>query len=303
MSFRNFERNRLRNGPAAHAEDSQPNESINKRQAAPTLIIPTKQPRFTDSKRGFRGGRGWARGGYYATAGHPINPPPRNPVHSVPRPPAQIINSGSKRVPTADPDAFSRQPFRRDSAEAVVIRPNSYYEQRTRVPATTSTSTPTSGGFNADVHSRNATKGQPTPMPTSSGLNAYPTHTVNPARTTALPTSRVSDSPPPMKRQRIEPPVRVKVEEPLAVLPPRVDSPPRPPSSHSPVRVKQEHRTPSPPPTRPFATSGSKRYWPVPEDCKRAFNPQFDANRREWLGHECDILKDLGLKIVKYFFR
>ncbi|KAF7336080.1 NTF2 domain-containing protein [Mycena sanguinolenta] len=63
---------------------------------------------------------------------------------------------------------------------------------------------------------------------------------------------------------------------------------------------------PPPPPansSRLSATSGSQRYWPVPANCKRAFDPEFDTNRREWLHRECDKLKDLGLKVVKYFFR
>ncbi|KAF7289960.1 NTF2 domain-containing protein [Mycena indigotica] len=69
---------------------------------------------------------------------------------------------------------------------------------------------------------------------------------------------------------------------------------------HLPV-IKSEPRSPSPPPRR-SATSGSKRFFPVPQDCTR-LNPNYVANRRNWAQRECVGLRELGLHITKYFFR
>ncbi|KAJ7070319.1 hypothetical protein B0H15DRAFT_1027784 [Mycena belliarum] len=56
--------------PIAHAEDSQPNESIDKRRAVPSLVLPSKSQPRSDYRHGFQGknrGRGGipnARGGH-----------------------------------------------------------------------------------------------------------------------------------------------------------------------------------------------------------------------------------------------
>ncbi|KAF8190001.1 hypothetical protein K438DRAFT_1971487 [Mycena galopus ATCC 62051] len=188
---------------------------------------------------------------------------------------------------------------------------------------------PTSNGPDSDIYPRNAppaTKAQTPPTPAShNSVSAVQT-----IAQTAI--SRVPHSPPPLKRRRIETAVKVKLEEVPSVLPPRAaNSPPPirieperrapspppadqeppsilPPRARNPpsIRIKQERRTPSPSPEAPprlSATSGSKRYWPVPNNCKRAVDPQFHENRQAWLRRECAVLKDLGLKVVKYFFR
>ncbi|KAJ7442526.1 hypothetical protein B0H11DRAFT_2251414 [Mycena galericulata] len=135
-------------------------------------------------------------------------------------------------------------------------------------------------------------------------------HTTPPEQTTA----RDLNSPPPNKRRRLDEPV-IKTEELPSIIQPRSPTPrtrspttavPRgttPPPT--PVHVKHEPRTPSPPPADPprrTATSGSKRYFPVPPDCTRR-NPEFQDNRRKWARRECVILRDLGLHIEKFFFR
>ncbi|KAJ6499521.1 hypothetical protein C8R47DRAFT_1068466 [Mycena vitilis] len=113
--------------------------------------------------------------------------------------------------------------------------------------------------------------------------------------------------PPPAKRRRVEP--IVKIEETPILLPAQPSSPPvelplPARAATPPVRIKLEARTPSPPPelSRRSATSGSKRCFPVPASCTRA-NPDFAAARRKWGRGECAVLRDLGLKVEKYFFR
>ncbi|KAJ7057780.1 hypothetical protein C8F01DRAFT_322782 [Mycena amicta] len=67
------------------------------------------------------------------------------------------------------------------------------------------------------------------------------------------------------------------------------------------VVVKTEPRSPSPSPRR-AATSGSKRYFPVPRDCTR-LDPNYVANRRKWAQRESSVLRNLGLRVLKFFFR
>ncbi|KAJ7241031.1 hypothetical protein B0H12DRAFT_1134019 [Mycena haematopus] len=316
-----FERNRYGKGKgaasAAHAEDSQPNESIDKRRRAPSLVVPSKQNLRSDSHRGFRGrGMGWRRGGPLA-AGHtaykqfPPNIP--RPVYTPPGP----TNSVSGRVPAEVSDASTRQPITHDSTEAVIVRPNPFYERRVRISDSGSELAPAIQASASRMSLTNVLDSNAENAPSAPKAQAQPTlhNFVSPVQTIALPvTSRVSLSPPPPKRRRVESIVRVKVEEFPSVLPPRTSPSPTallpphtsPSPTAPPVRIKQEKHTPSPPPADPprrSATSGSKRYWPVPDNCKRALNPQFDTNRRDWLRRECTILKDHGLKVVKYFFR
>ncbi|KAJ7207068.1 hypothetical protein GGX14DRAFT_636006 [Mycena pura] len=180
-------------------------------------------------------------------------------------------------------------------------------------------SVPSSTGFGSMAPTRNTlpsikAAGNRTPSP----WNIPSDQTVLPLET------RVPNSPPPLKRRRIEPnetlPSRhasshvevattrvsspvVKTEElPIAVSTSALRNP-KPPLT--PVRVKLEPCTVSPPPPDPprrAVRSGSKRYFPVPHDCTR-MDPNFAANRRSWAYRECAILRGLGLRVEKFFFR
>ncbi|KAJ6571879.1 hypothetical protein B0H19DRAFT_1255807 [Mycena capillaripes] len=331
MSFtRNFDKNRHGFGkgkgkpsaPIAHAEDSQPNESIDKRRAVPALVVPSKPkpPQRSADLRygGFRGrGRGGGRGG----ASVPNHNAYKPPVHGGPQ---SLSGRGSGSMNAGPVNSASGRIF--DASRGYPIprpfptqQPNPYLEHIARVSelARVPNQIPASARVASPIPFLNAlsstTHAQNTPA-----LQRVRPRPVSPAQTTPiLPVaSRVPDSPPPPKRRRIEQ-VVVKIEEPVVVLPPH----PHPPSPHvgtaapdihssppstPPIRIKLENRSPSPPPADPprrSATSGSKRYFPVPADCTKALNPQFAANRRKWARSECAVLLDLGLKVTKFFFR
>ncbi|KAJ7615049.1 hypothetical protein DFH06DRAFT_128689 [Mycena polygramma] len=300
---RNFERNRpgFRNGngrgkkpvaTVAHAEDSQPNESIDKRRGAPALVVPSKAkpppPRPADARWGFRG-KGWrgGRGGSF-TPNHTTRNSARPDVQSFTPPPAR--NSGSSAGPV---DAGRRVPYVASVASKARPIPIPILPPSSARPASTSLVYPSSSA--------------PAPLnapPLAQARHASPIHI--PEQPIPIPPRDLA-LPPPVKRRRVEP--IVKVEETPILLPPRPPSPPiEPPlparAATPPVRIKLEPRTPSPPPepSRRSATSGSKRCFPVPASCTRA-NPDFAAARRKWARGECTVLRDLGLKVEKYFFR
>ncbi|KAF7348442.1 hypothetical protein MVEN_01361200 [Mycena venus] len=322
MSFRlgkKFERNRFGKAKGAaitHAEDSQPNESIDKRRAVPALVVPSK-PRSAELKWGNRG-RGRDRYGGYSEAFTTSHTATKLPPHNFAPSPAGwgsgSTSSGSGRV-SAVRDASRRQPIPRDLTETVIIQPNPYYarvsDDLVRAPPTTIprpvSPNPTPNNFDSEIHTP---LGDTIEATAQSRTTPTARTSVSPAQVLLPSTSRVSDSPPPSKRQRIEHGVKIKIEEPPSVLPTRAASPPAirssSPSSR-PVCIKQELRTPSPPPADPprrSATEGSKRYWPLPDSCKRALNPfNFEKERKDWLRAEHTTLRDLGLQIVRSFFR
>ncbi|KAF7326375.1 hypothetical protein MVEN_02623900 [Mycena venus] len=296
MSFRlgkKFERNRFGKAKGAaitHAEDSQPNESIDKRRAVPALVVPSK-PRSAELKWGNRG-RGRDRYGGYSEAFTTSHTATKLPPHNFAPSPAGwgsgSTSSGSGRV-SAVRDASRRQPIPRDLTETVIIQPNPYYARflmtSFALPQLRYLAPPISY-YSYCPHFC---------FPCTSPITFYLTRL---------------RLPPPSKRQRIEHGVKIKIEEPPSVLPTRAASPPAirssSPSSR-PVCIKQELRTPSPPPADPprrSATEGSKRYWPLPDSCKRALNPfNFEKERKDWLRAEHTTLRDLGLQIVRSFFR
>ncbi|KAJ6624240.1 hypothetical protein B0H10DRAFT_750942 [Mycena sp. CBHHK59/15] len=135
---RNFERNHmnwrqgLKKGGGAstivHAEDSQPNETIDKRRAVPALVVPSKlQKRPNDSGWGLRGrGRGRGRGGppnyadrrsaQYANSNAPQNPPKHIdfsrslPVSSGPAKSAVFNSRGLQAPPNLSKGAIAPRP-------------------------------------------------------------------------------------------------------------------------------------------------------------------------------------------------
>ncbi|KAJ7136148.1 hypothetical protein C8R44DRAFT_976835 [Mycena epipterygia] len=339
--------------PKAHAEDSQPNESIDKRRAIPSLIVPSKPQQRSDFR--FRG-RGRGRGGF--TSGHTFNGPRNeapgafNPVHSSnghrngPRSdttsnsapggfkpahssndprndatfapgasnPADINRNGFRNATwTVKADHSSngyRNAPRKDAAEAFAVArgpmnsgpPRVALVARGHPPNASSASTPRVGPPSA----------RPVPIFAPPSVRPVPISAPPPIQEKFPPPTtlqRDPRSPPPLKRRRINEPV-IKTEEPPAVLPPRLPSPPAPPlrvpsPPSTPAHIKLEPRTPSPPPADPprrAVTAGSKRYFPVPPGCTRA-NPDFVANRRKWAQRECTVLRALGLRVHKFFFR
>ncbi|KAJ6590466.1 hypothetical protein DFH09DRAFT_205882 [Mycena vulgaris] len=231
----------------------------------------------------------------------------------VPAPPRArttglLTQSGPTRNHSAQAPAFGRV------AVQPSTRPASTFH-RNASPSSSSLPTPTSDSAPAvarpSVDSVSALLGLSGPIPISGAAvidspNAPPLSTPTSIITeqTTLPVvPRALSSPPPLKRRRVDE-LFVKPEESPVLLPPP-PSGPSPPST--PVRIKVEARTPSPPPTDPprrAVTSGSKRYFPVPHDCTRAsLNPDYIANRRKWARRECTVLRDLGLHVDKFFFR
>jgi hypothetical protein len=64
--------------------------------------------------------------------------------------------------------------------------------------------------------------------------------------------------------------------------------------------AKAEPRSPSPPPRRLVTESCS--FYPLPEDCRKS-HPEHKKNRHAFFAREYNILKCLGLKRTKVFFR
>ncbi|KAJ7669000.1 hypothetical protein B0H17DRAFT_216185 [Mycena rosella] len=341
--------------PIVHAEDSQPNESIGKRRAIPSLVVPSQPPSRNDRKQWMN-----KRGGYQNPTGNygesssasgsrrgpyptPIPPPRSAPTRDNPPyiPPIQTVH-----YPAAPP-SFNRfagpSNFRRSSLNnSSIFTPAPVHFMQTAAPperestlsmpiraypqipffAAGPSNIPTENTFNRPPPNPSSTAQPapprrpppavarvPSPHPSSTSTSASinstdPTPAPQPA---AAPSEQPTlGSPPPHKRRRVDEPT-IKTEDAPVSLPrapppaPRDSSPPPTP------QIKLEPRTPSPPPSPPprrSATSGSKRYFPVPYDCTRAsIDPEFVTNRRKWARSECGVLRDLGLKVAKFFFR
>ncbi|KAJ7039920.1 hypothetical protein C8F04DRAFT_1085331 [Mycena alexandri] len=346
---RNFDQNRRKgftqgSSTISHAEDSQPNESIDKRRAIPSLVVPSKPL----AARGGRGrSRGWGNTPHNAFRGHG-NARLSNET-KIRGPSARSsgsMNSGSGRTSTGHPipvpgnaphqgpqvSAMPTNPFSHLAARAAnVLRnpshgpsfvlPNSHTVMRNRPPV--SLASQASPQAASDLYFQTVSKptahiplNSSAQTPDAAAAIIVRPRTPSPSQTTHL---RVPDSPPPPKRRRISPAPAVKIEETSALLqsPPRPQMSPPPvprasPPSTPAVRVKLEARTPSPPPSDPVrraVRSGSKRYFPVPANCEKRLprtnnpNPDFITNRRKWAKAECAVLRDLGLKVEKFFFR
>ncbi|KAJ7770636.1 hypothetical protein B0H16DRAFT_1516138 [Mycena metata] len=354
---RNFDRNGRKvvtqSNSLSHAEDSQPNESIDKRRAIPSLVVPSKP-------LAARGGRGRGRG----RGSTPYNPfrghgnarfSNEAKVNGFPAHSSGSINSASGRASTGHPIPVPRSapnqepqiyavPMNHPPAKAANVPHYPTKFLNPSHPPAVSTSSQTVMRNRPPVPLASQTSPQAASKPyfqtVSKLARAFPAHdsrtqtpdpaavmivrppTVSTPHITAAPQIahlRVPDSPPPAKRRRISPAPAVKIEEAPALLqsPPRAQMSPPPvlcssPPSTPPVRVKLEARTPSPPPSDPVrraVRSGSKRYFPVPAKCGKRLpgtnnpNPDFVANRRKWAKAECAVLRDLGLKVEKIFFR
>ncbi|KAK7046774.1 hypothetical protein R3P38DRAFT_2875782 [Favolaschia claudopus] len=185
-------------------------------------------------------------------------------------------------------NAHRRQAIPHDPRGGVAAQPNSGYGRRGHVSAL---ELGTTASTTSSVSHRSAYPIPPSTVPPVLYLSSPPPPPI---------ASRTLNSPPPSKRRRVDV-VKIEPEEPPihSIHPP---TPPFPP----PTQIKEEPRTPSPspPPQRRSAMSGSKRYWPVPAACNQIFNPEGYKNERQrWLRREHAVLKKLGLKVVKYFFR
>ena len=106
---------------------------------------------------------------------------------------------------------------------------------------------------------------------------------------------------PPLKRRKIDDAsdatVMVKTEETKELIP----SSDFQLQSHTTTRaIKSEQPSSSPPPRRLITESCS--FYPLPDDCRKS-NPDFKKNRQALFAREYNILKSLGLKKTKVFFR
>ncbi|KAF7323839.1 NTF2 domain-containing protein [Mycena kentingensis (nom. inval.)] len=216
-----------------HAEDSQPNEAINRRRVAPALVVPSNNPK----------GKGRANN-------YNQRPPPNN-RQSHPFP-SQAFQ----------PRPFQPRPFQREF-------PN---PPSNRTPFAYPTN---SGGGRPRFQNKPG-----------------PSYTPNPPQKRR---HNDADSAAPHNRSFLPPPTRIKIEDEDVVIVSASTS------RLSTAPVKREYRSPSPPP-RSKGTAGSKRYFPVPYNCTRN-DPNWVANRRDWVQRELKVLKNLGLQVVKSFFR
>jgi len=126
-----------------------------------------------------------------------------------------------------------------------------------------------------------------------------PPHTFsNPNPPPPLLSSLTGDSPPPLKRQKIEHGIDTAIKEEF------IEDAlfyPVPFNSFS-VVIKTENRTPSPtPPSRQLVTTSCNRY-PLPENCSKT-NADYFQHRQALVKKESAVLKKFSLKITKVFFR
>ncbi|KAJ7637040.1 hypothetical protein FB45DRAFT_908068 [Roridomyces roridus] len=264
-------------------EDSQPNERIDKRKAAPALVQVQSNPP-PRSPRGRPRARGRGRGGGSNSTSFA---PPR--LNTQPRHPPVIqtsVNSNRKPwLPDATNGHFAPNPFRLPDnrnghfgpknppvmTDASVSRvPSAPRDMLRHRDSTTSSVASVSRSLPPLARQRPVEVLSKAPVASAS----------------KAPVSRTFNSPPLSKRRRLDTdvPVTIKCEPP--------PSPYYTPSS-APL---------APLPPRRSVTSGSKRYFPVPDICKRD-NAQYQDNRRNWMLRECANLRTLGLRVVKYFFR
>ena len=106
------------------------------------------------------------------------------------------------------------------------------------------------------------------------------------------------DSPPPLKRQKVEHGIDTAIKQEIFE-----DAPLHPvPSNASSVVIKTENRSPSPPPpSRQLVMTSCNRYM-LPETCRKT-NTDYSQHRHALVKKECALLKKFGLKIKKVFFR
>ncbi|KAI6133561.1 hypothetical protein EDD17DRAFT_178515 [Pisolithus thermaeus] len=69
-----------------------------------------------------------------------------------------------------------------------------------------------------------------------------------------------------------------------------------------PIAVKSEPSSPTPPIGRQLATSGAKRFSPLPKNCQPSC-PQYKHNRKEWVVSCVKELRALGLKVERTMIR
>ncbi|KAJ7484616.1 hypothetical protein FB451DRAFT_1393149 [Mycena latifolia] len=288
--------------PIVHAEDSQPNEMIDKRRAVPSLVVPSRPQRSnSDNLRwGFRGGKSRGRGGHsnapLASSSSSSAPNSAFPSRRARGQPIPLPRSAPVPIPVPPRNASTRD----SPAETPSAAPQTI--PRTRIsPISRPPNAPTAPRAPPSIKTS-------TTLPTPATTPTVPEQT---EPTLPIVVSRDPSSPPPTKRRRVaEAPIPIKIEDsPIPLSPPPQIQPQQHPEASPPStpRVKLEARTPSPPPADPppvrrAVTSGSKRYFPVPPNCTR-IDPDYIANRRNWARRECAVLRDLGLHVDKFFFR
>ncbi|KAG6910055.1 hypothetical protein DXG01_013501 [Tephrocybe rancida] len=327
ISTKNFQRpNSIKiSTSAAHREDSQPNEGINKRQnPGPPAVVPAALPPVGGHQwngqypnRGnntWRGGRGGGHRGF-RQGPQPFRPMPHDQYMAPPETSAWQ-QTGYYRVNQASGPVPSKNHYRRpESNRGLSLR---HLSDTPRSPPLhdqwpkTDEPVPAPSGSSHSTGASNGTQLSTKPMPILPVPIAQQHDGSNANHETfnkSLPIQRTSAPSP--KRRRVEPPLItsliVKIEDDDIEIIDHIR-----PSDSSPLTIttlpgiKLEQRSLSPAPLIRRLVTQACALYPLPNNCRKMnpkSNPEYVKHRSAFVAKERAVLKRKGLKATNVLFR